>query len=178
MVWDYMVLHGIQQIPPSPYIATPVPPLALVAPFALLALTSLNSLTIRFKCDTLPLAFDNWQANKSLFSELRGYSENCGNNSRSASKDGHRADNFPPVINHAVRGRTLMASLDEVIAKNRIKCSIQWPKLPRRGPPTWGYIFAMPLQRWIINAIYIHFNFVSVKSIFYIIIIAAVKELL
>ena len=35
-----------------------------------------------------------------------------------------RADNFPPAINHAVRGRTLMASLDEVIAKNRIKCSI------------------------------------------------------
>ena len=28
-----------------------------------------------------------------------------------------RADNFPPAINHAVRGRTLMASLDEVIAK-------------------------------------------------------------
>ena len=36
----------------------------------------------------------------------------------------HRADNFPPVINHPVRGRTLMAGLGKVIAKNRIKCSI------------------------------------------------------
>ena len=41
-----------------------------------------------------------------------------------AQRAAHRADNFPPVINHAVRARTLMASLGKVIAKNRIKCSI------------------------------------------------------
>ena len=35
-----------------------------------------------------------------------------------------RADNFQPVINHAVRGGTLMAGLGKVIARNRIKCSI------------------------------------------------------